>query len=181
MNKIIRILVVVAFMLAVVVLGMKNTVWADRLAGSNPSAAAVGSNQASPLGSRPQGTVETGDQNVPVVPGQTVTVGSCASILIKSAPAGVAYTASVVDETQLSKEFPGNLVSCGVQIKASPGTNLGAEAQVCFPIPPDKAGFAYYWDGTKWVKTTLEVKDNQSCVMVPSTAGNPAFAALFDK
>jgi len=88
---------------------------------------------------------------------------------------------TAVNQAQLPTPLVGNLVSCGIKISAKFSGNLGAEAQVCFPIPPGKVGFAYYWDGTQWVKTTLPVQDNQSCVTIPATAPNPVLTALFDQ
>jgi len=144
--------------------------------------AAVGGLEAGlSVAGRPQGTVVTTGPVVPLTGGTIVTVGSCATVLIISPPTGVEYSASVVVAGDLAKELPGQLLGCGIKVDAKPGATLGAQAQVCFPIPPSQAGFAYYWDGVHWVKTTLEPKDAQSCVNIPETAANPAYAGLFDK
>jgi hypothetical protein len=214
MNKIIRIVVVLAFLIAIVALGMKGTAWAGKLGAGNQSPAASGYDQGSHVGSRQVGTVATTNLIIPITGGQETTVGSCATVLINSAPADVSYISlvfvyppdqngfltywdgtqwvrakSVLPFTDLAEVHPGTMMSCGIKIDATPIDNLGAEVQVCFPIPPNQTGYAYYWDSTLvvtatlegWVKTTLEAKDNQSCVNIPASAGNPAFAALFDK
>jgi hypothetical protein len=210
MNKIIRIVVVVAFLIAIVALGMKGTAWASKLGAGNQSPAASGQ-QPRP---RLAGTGGESPLIIPVTGGEVATIGSCATVLINSAPADVSYISlvfvyppdqtgyltywdgtqwvrakSVLPFTDLANVLPGMMMSCGIKAEATPINNLGAEVQVCFPIPPDQTGFAYYWDSTLvvtatlegWVKTTLEAKDNLSCVNIPASAGNPAFAALFDR
>ena len=185
MNKLIRIAAVSAFLLAILALGMKGTAWATKLGGVNQAPVANGSNPGLPLEARPQGTVITNPPIVPIIPvtdgGQGITVGSCATVLIPSPVANVRYLGTTVNQSQLPTPLVGNLVSCGIQISAKFSGNLGAETQVCFPIPPGKTGFAYYWDGTQWVKTTSPAQNNQSCVTVPVSAPNPVFTALFDQ
>ena len=203
MNKIMLGVVMLVFMFTIVVLGMRGTIWANKLGDVNqvPTAnvsvnsgsnsltygnqvpGANGLNPVLPAGVRPQGTVNTSNQNVPLTVGQTVTVGSSATVLLKSAPPDLKYIASVVDQNEFSKDYPGNLTSSLIRIDAVPANNktLGAELQVCFPIAPAQAGFAYYWDGTQWVKTTLATKDSQSCTDIPASAPNPLYTAMFDK
>ncbi|MCJ7585647.1 MAG: hypothetical protein MUO30_12880, partial [Anaerolineales bacterium] len=171
MNKIIRIVVVVAFLIAIVALGMKGTAWAGKLITVNQSPAASGYDRVSNVGSRPQGSVTTPNLIIPVTGGELATIGSCATVLINSAPADVSYISlvfvyppdqdgfltywdgtqwvkakSVLPFTDLANVLPGTMMSCGIKAEATPINNLGAEVQVCFPIPPDQTGFAYYWD-----------------------------------
>jgi hypothetical protein len=183
MNKVFRILVVLAFLLVILALGMKNTVWADKLGAVNQSPAANGFDQNLPAGSRPQGTVITGNPNVPLTPGQNATVGSCSTVLLKNGSADFKYTASATNKNEFNKSYPGNLTSCLIKVMVVPANNKtqGADLQVCFPLAPAQTGVVYYWDGTQWVKTTLAVKGNQACIDVPSSAPNPLYTAMFDK
>ena len=181
MNTRIRLLLALALFAAMVVAGIGAPSWADKLGLGAAAPAASGQKSSPPAGGRPQGTAETTSPVVQLVSDQLATVGSCATVLVKSAPADVQYTASVVSGDSLAATLPGTLLSCGIKVEATPGATLGAVTEVCFPIPLDQAGFAYYWNGTTWVKTTLDPKDSQSCVDVPASAGNPAFAGLFDK
>jgi len=183
MNKIIRIMLVLAFLIVLVALGMRGTAWASKLGSENQSPAANRLDQGLSAAARPKGTVHTGNPNVTLTVGQTVTVGSCATVELKSAPPDIKYTASTESKNNLSKYYPGNLISCLIKIHAIPADNksLGAELQVCFPILPPETGFTYYWDGTQWVKTTPVVKEGYSCINVPTSAPNPLYTAMFDK
>jgi len=189
MKKLIRIAAVLAFLLAIVALGMQGTAWASKLGDNNPAPAASVPNQGLPVAARPAGTVNTGNTNVPLIVGQNVAVGSCAIVLLQTAAPNVQYTASAVDQSAFSVAFPGNgfpsgLGSCLIKIEGLPvpsDKSLDATMQVCFPIPPTKNGFAYYWDGTKWVKTTLAAKNLQSCIDVPSTVPDPLYLAMFNQ
>jgi len=189
--KVLRFAFVLAFVIGFVVLGMNGTAWAGKLGSGYQSPAASGSGVGPGLVPRPLGTTNS-KKNIqtikPIIPNtggdQPTTVGSCATVLIESAPANVTYTASVVPEKDLAKVLPGKLRSCGIKITATSSKNLDARAQVCFPILPGKAVFGgYYWDGTKWVETTLDkVTDSrQSCVDIPTTVANLTYAALFNK
>lgn len=138
---------------------------------------------AQPLAVPPAGTVVTTPLQIPVT-GQTSAVGSCTWVFsaVESPPANVNYTVQFVPETDLPGPFPGLLVSCPVKVQAVTSTNLGAKTLVCWPLVPELAGFAYYYDGSKWVKTTSQIADNQVCAdVVASSAPNPAFVAVFDK
>ncbi len=130
---------------------------------------------------RPAGTV-TGQ--IPVT-GQTSAVGSCTWVFssVESPPAGVDYKVQFVPETALPGKFPGLLVSCPVKVDAVTSTNLGSKTLVCWPLVPRQAGFAYYYDGSQWVKTTNSLtNDNQVCAdVVAANAPNPTFVAIFDK
>jgi hypothetical protein len=189
MNKLIRIAAVLVFLIVIVALGMQGTAWASKLGVNNPAPAANVPNQGLPLVSRPAGTVTTGNTNVPLIVGQNVAVGSCAMVLLETAAPNVQYTASAVDEGAFSVAYPGNgfpsgLGSCLIKIDGLPvpsDKKLDATMQVCFPIPPTKNGLAYYWDGTKWVKTVLAPKDLQSCIDVPTSAPDPLYIAMFNQ
>jgi hypothetical protein len=181
MNRMIRILLVLAALAGMAALGLSGTAWADKLrpGGLVPSAGnAIAEVLAPP---RQTGTSTTGPLTIPVTGGQASTLGSCATVTSTSAPAGVVYTASVVPESTLPKTLPGTLLSCGVKVEAKPNADLGAPIAVCFPLGPDNTGVAYYWDGTQWVKTTTTNQNGQSCVDMPASTANPAYAALFDK
>lgn len=182
MNKIMRIVVVLTFLLVIIALGMQGTAWANNLGNSNPAQAANGFDQGFAARKRPGGTVTTGNPNVPLTVGQRVTVASCATVLLKNGSADLQYTASATNRNDFSKDYPGNLVSCVIMVRAVPANNktTGGDLQVCFPIVPTQTGFAYYWDGTKWVKTILAVSNGHSCIDVPNTAPNPVFVAMFD-
>jgi len=180
MSKIIRVVAVLALLGAVVVLGMQGTAWASKLVSADPRSASGGAGQGPELASRPQGTVVTTPLSVPLTSGQAAIVGSCATVLVRSAPSGVSYTASVVPQADLPATLPGNLVSCAIKVQAVTSATLGAETLVCWPLLPTQAGFAYYYDGSKWVKTASQTSSNQVCAnVVPSTAPNPAFVAVF--
>ena len=182
MNKSIRILLAFVVFAAIVAIGINGSAWADKLNIASQAPAASGPSREGSAQPRQDGTVPATNYVIPVTGGSgPLVVGSCATVSIDSEPPNVAYTASVVPANTLAQVLPGKVVSCGIKIEAKPSSNLGAEAQVCFPIPPSQADFAYYYDGTQWVKTTLGAQEGQSCVNVPKTAGNPAFAALFDK
>jgi len=182
MNIKIRLLLALALFAAIVFAGIGAPAWADKLNIGAQAPAASGLQADLPVGIRPQGSVVTTGEVVTLTSDQVTTVGSCATVLVKTAAADIIYTAYVVPEEVLPKDLPADLISCAIKIEAKPGTTLGAEVQVCFPIPPSKAGFAY--DSpliTQWVKTTLEAEGGQSCVTIPATTASPAFAGLFDK
>jgi hypothetical protein len=137
--------------------------------------------------------INPGPQNIPVtgagpgIPvtggGQVITIGSCATARIVTPPdppAGVTYTAVVVSADDLPKALPGKLISCAVKIVATPASaTLGANVQVCFPVPPTQAGFAYDWLGP-WQKTDTLPTNGQSCVIVPASAVNASYTGLFN-
>ncbi len=134
---------------------------------------------------RPEGTLGF----VPQPPGAfipvTGAVGDCTWVFsaVDSPPANVTYATHFVPETELPGSFPGLLVSCPVKVQAVTSTDLGSKTLVCWPYLPKQAGFAYYYDGSKWVKTTNSLTgDNQVCAdMVAATAPNPAYVAVFNK
>ena len=183
MNKMLRMLLVLGFLAGIVAVGMRGTAWADRLGAAGVAPAAGG--LAQPVQpERPQGT--TGPLTPPTgiipVTGDALILGSCVDIRVQSVPTpppANVYTGFVVPEEVLPKELPGNLTSCAVKVEAKPGTTLAADVKVCWALSPTTAGDPYYWDGSKWVKIELVVTDNQACVIVPASAGNPAYTALF--
>ena len=138
-------------------------------------------------GSRGDGTVKFNSQGQAVIPvtGQTSAVGSCTWVFssVEAPPANVNYKVQFVPETALPGKFPGLLVSCPVKVDAITSTNLGSKTLVCWPLVPRKAGVAYYYDGSQWVKTTNSlINDDQVCAdVVAASAPNPAFVAVFDK
>lgn len=166
----------------IVVAGIGAPAWADRL-DLGVAGPAAGGEQVGPSTGRPKGTVQTTGGVIPITGGTQITVGSCATVTILTPQVGVPYLASVVPADGLPTGLPGTLLSCGIKIEAKgkPSAVLGAAAQVCFPIPPTQDGFAYYWDGAQWVKTTLETAAGQSCVEIPASAPNPAYAGLFEQ
>lgn len=202
MGKGIRIVLVLVGLAVIGVLGMQGVAWAQRL-GIGGLAPAVGASvqglpaaslpqQALPTAnvpapgplaeSRPQGTVITVPTVVDIIPGQMAIVGNCGTAFTTSAPAGVTYTATVVDSTTLPGPLPGTLLSCGVRIDAKPAiTALLTEMEVCFPIPPTKTALAQHHNQTQWLKTTEEIKNGQSCVTLPVDDPNPTFTALFEQ
>jgi hypothetical protein len=181
MSRIIRVVVVLVFLAGVVALGMQGNAWADRLNPSAPARSASGPQAAPPVAVRPAGTVNIITGLIPIT-GGPVTVGNCATVWVKAPPAGVSYNASVVPESELPLELPGKLVTCAIKVEAVTSTDLGSETLVCWPLLPAQSGFAYYYDGSTWVKTTSQTSDNQVCAnVVPGTAPNPAYSAVFDK
>ncbi len=192
MGKVLRIVLVLVGLAGLTVIGIQGAAWADRLGIGGPAIAAGASVQGMPAAAlsqpvlpaaaRPQGTVITVPTVVDIVPGSLVIVGNCATAFTTSAPAGVTFTATVVDSTALPGPFPGTLLSCGVRIDAKPViTALLAEIEVCFPIPPTKTALAQHHDQTQWLKTTEEIKNGQSCVTLPVNDPNPTFTALFEQ
>ncbi len=202
MSKAIRFLVVLAGFAIIAVIGIQGPAWASRLGIGGPAASvgtsaqtltivaapaqdqlAVGAPDLGlPEAPRPQGTVPLPPPTVTITPGSKAIVGSCATAFMTSAPEGVVYTATVVDQTLLPGPFPGTLAGCGIRIDAQPiSATLGAEIQVCFPIPPTKTALAYHHDLQQWVKTAAQVQNGESCVMVPVGDPNPAFSALFEQ
>jgi hypothetical protein len=190
MSKLLRIVLVLIGLAGLTVIGVQGAAWADKLGigGPGPAAGAAVAGlpaanlpqQILPAPARPQGTVITVPPVVNITPGQLAIVGNCATAFTASAPAGVTFTATVVDATALPGPIPGTLLSCGVRIDAKPVlTALLAEIEVCFPIPPTKTAFAQHHDQTQWLKTTEEIKNGQSCVTLPVNDPNPTFTALF--
>lgn len=202
MGKALRVLAVVAGMGIIAAIGIQGPTWASRLglgglaapegasvAGLPAASAPVQGQpqveapvQGQPAAARPQGTVPLPPPTVTISAGQKVIVGNCATAFMTSAPAGVIYTATVVDQTLLPGSFPGNLVSCGIRIDAIPvSAALGAEIQVCFPIPPAQTALAYHHAGEQWVQSTEAVQNGESCVTIPVDDPNPAYSALFEQ
>jgi len=181
MSRMIRIVVVLVFLAGVVALGMQGNAWADRLSTSAPARSASGPQADPPAAGRPAGTVVTNTGLIPLT-GGPVTVGNCATVWVKFPPAGVSYMASVVPESELPLELPGKLVTCAIKVEAVTSTDLGSETLVCWPLLPAESGFAYYFDGSDWLKTASQTSDSQVCAnVVPGTAPNPAYAAVFNK
>jgi len=185
MNKIIRIVVVLTFLTVIVALGMKGTVWANKLGDGNQASAANGLYQGLSAGVRLNGTVPGGNTNVTLEAGLTATVGRCAEVeLDEFAPTDIRYTASVSNNNNLSNDYPGDLDSCLIRIHAIPTDvkNLDADVEVCFPPnPPGQTGIVYYWDGTHWEETTTTVnEDGYSCGVVPEDAPSFTYTAMFD-
>ena len=178
-NKMLRVLFVLFFLAGLIALDMHGAAWAAKLKAGSPLLDKIASDVG--LAGRPPGTTLTTDTIIPVTGGQTVTVGSCATVTIGSGPNGVSYTASVVQGNDLAQALPGSLKSCGIKIDATPSKALGAQVQVCFAVLPADTVFGYYWNGTQWVKDTLEVSNGQSCLQIPADSSNQTFAALFDK
>ncbi len=177
MGKVVRILIALVCIAVVAALGMQGTAWADRLALGGQAAA----QQGLPAGARPQGTVPTTPM-VTIATGQRAAVGGCATVFMSSAPQGAVYTATVVDKGALPTGHPGNLLSCGVRIDASPASaTLGAEVEVCFAIPPGKNALAHHHDGKNWVASSAAASGGQSCVKHPATNPNPSYSALFEQ
>ncbi len=202
MSKGIRVLAVLAAFAIIAVLGIQGPTWAARLGIGGPAAnvgqsvqalpttslpsqdpvAASAPQAVAPAESRPQGTVPLPPPTVQLVAGQKLTVGNCATAFLTSAPAGVVYTATVVDQTLLPANFPGSLLSCGIRIDAQPvSATLGAAIQVCFPVPPTKTALAYHHDVQQWVQTGEPVQNAESCISVPVNDPNPTFTALFEQ
>ena len=181
MSRMIRIVVVLVFLAGVVALGMQGNAWADRLSTSVPALSASGPQADPPAAFRPAGTVNTITGLIPIT-GGPVTVGNCATVWVKFPPAGVSYFASVVPESELPLELPGKLVTCAIKIEAVTNADLGSETLVCWPLLPAQSGFAYYYDGSDWQKTVSQTSEDQVCAnVVPGTAPNPAYSAVFDK
>jgi hypothetical protein len=179
MSRMIRIVVVLVFLAGVVALGMQGNAWANRLSTTAPARSASGP-QAAPA-ARPLGSVVTTTGLIPLT-GGPVTVGNCATVWVKVPPSGVSYLASVVPESELPLELPGKLVSCAIKVEAVTNADLGSETLVCWPLLPEQSGFAYYFDGSDWLKTASQTSENQVCAnVVPGNAPNPAYAAVFNK
>ncbi len=203
MSKAVRFLAVLAGFAIIAVIGFQGPAWASRLGIGGPVAPAdTSSGQAVPTSGpvpqslaaagapdlglpeapRPQGTVPLPPPTVTITPGSKAIVGNCATAFMTSAPAGVVYTATLIDQTLLPGPFPGTLASCGIRIDAQPvSATLGAEIQVCFPIPPTATALAYHHDQQQWVQTTAAVQNGESCVTVPVGDPNPTFSALFEQ
>ncbi len=192
MGKVMRVLIVIAGLAIIVVLGMQGVAWAEKLGIGGPAPAAgasvqglpvIGAPQAvEPAAARPMGTVITVPTVVDIVPGSLVIVGNCATAFTVSIPEGITFTATVVDPTELPANLPGALLSCGIRVDAKPvSTTLGAEIELCFPIPPTKTALAYDHDVEQWVKTAEAVSNGQSCVKLAVDNPNPTFAALFQQ
>ena len=182
MSRIIRVVVVLVFLAGVVALGMQGNAWADRLNANAPARSASGPQADLPAAlPRPVGSVVTTTGLIPLT-GGPVTVGNCATVWVKAPPAGVSYMASVVPESELPLELPGKLVTCAIKVEAVTNTDLGSETLVCWPLLPAQSGFAYYYDGSDWLKTASQTSEDQVCAnVVPGTAPNPAYTAVFDK
>ncbi len=188
MNAKIRVPLAVVIFAAILIAGVSAPAWAGTINLGTAAGGPSGAPAVLPFAGRPQGTVTTGAGLIPVTGDGPVTVGSCATVWVKSPPADVSYTASVVPESELPTPFPpgvpppASLVSCAIKIEAVTSADLGAETLVCWPLLPAQSGFAYYYDGSEWQKTTSQTSDGQVCAnFVPGTAPNPAFAAVFDK
>ena len=181
MTRIIRAVVVLVFLAAVVALGIQGNVWADKLIANAPARSASGPHADTEPAARPAGSVNTFTGLIPIT-GAPITVGNCATVWVKFPPAGVSYYASVVPESELPLELPGKLVSCAIKVEAVTNTDLGSETLVCWPLLPLQSGFAYYYGDSDWLKTASQISEGQVCAnVVPSTAPNPAYAAVFDR
>jgi hypothetical protein len=190
MNTKIRIAVALVFCAAILVLGAGAPAWADNLNLARPSGGPSGQPAVLPMAeSRPPGTVGTSPNLIPITGTGPVTVGSCATVWVKSPPADVSYTASVVPESELPTPFPAQeppppavVVTCAIKIEAVTSTDLGSDTLVCWPLLNTTAGFAYYWDGSAWQKAASQTSDNEVCAnVVPGSGPNPAFAVVFSK
>ena len=182
MNTKIRFLLALALFGVIVIAAIGTPAWAERLFVGVPAPSAGGLPAVLPAGSRQQGTVETTAGFIPVTGNQKTTVGSCASVWVIDPPEKVEYTAQVVPVADSPQEDPGNVETCVIRLDAIVNPDLGAKTQVCWSILPNpNEVFGYYWNGTSWATTPLNVEGTETCVFVPVEAGNPAFTALFSE
>lgn len=183
MNKFSRVLIALALLTVILALGMQGTAWANTLSVVNQAPAVNIQGQGVLAGNRAQGTVHTGNPNVTLTAGVTSVVGSCSTVLLNETIPNATYVASRVESNEFTKSYPGKLISCLLKIRLVPANNktLGADFMVCFPITPSTVATADYWNGTQWIASTLPSSNGLLCVIVPATAPNPLYAAMFSK
>jgi hypothetical protein len=182
MNTKIRFLLALALLGVIVVAATGTPAWAERLFVGGEAPAAGEPLAALPAGSRQQGTVTTTDNFIPVTGGERTNVGSCAWVWVIDPPVQVEYTAQVVPVVEIPQQDPGVVETCAIRLDAVVSSDLGAKTQVCWSILPNpKEIFGYYWDGSTWLNTPVDIGATETCVFVPIEAGNPAFTALFSE
>ena len=174
MNKMIRVLLVLFFLVGFVAIGMNGTAWADKLnIGASPQ---VASEQGAAV-ERLEGTVDTTPPFFQTQQPGVFTIGSIATWTLDHVAGNIVYSASVTTEQGLPKNVPSPLLTSPIKLMVEVGKTLGVVEKVCFPVPPGKNGVANYWNGKAWVKTDI-TKNNQACVTVPASALNPSYTVL---
>jgi len=173
MNKTIRIVVVFAFLAALVAIGLNGSVWAGKLNAASQAPAGA------PPVSRAPGTGETTEPSGGATGGAPIIIGSVASV---QPYAGCTVYAVLFEDTlpagfPADTTYPGALTKGTVIQLSSPGNNF-CGAEVCYNVGPDSKEVAYYWDGSAW-QTGEAAKDGLSCVIVPPAAPSPTFTGLF--
>jgi hypothetical protein len=175
MNKTIRVVLAIVFLAGFVAIGMNGTAWADKLNTGNPSPMEDVSGVAL---ARPHGTVETTPTCIKTnKPGKFV-IGSIATWVIQKVPDGGTYTACVAKEKDLPRRSSGHLLSSGIIIRMNTGNSFDIVQQICYPVVPGKDGYAYYWDGSNWIKTD-DVENGVACVVVPLVSPNPTYVGMW--
>lgn len=174
MNKIIRVLLVLFFLVGFVAIGMNGPAWADKLnIGASPQ---VASEQGTAL-ERLEGTVDTTPPFFQTQQPGVFTIGSIATWFLDQVAGNIVYSASVTTEQGLPKNVPGPLLTSPIKLMVEVGKTLGVVEKVCFPVPPGKNGVAQYWNGKAWLKTE-NAKGGQACATFPSNSPNPSYAIL---
>jgi len=181
MNKTIRVVLALAFLVAIVAVGMNGTAWADKLGAGNQAPAAAGNPAVGALVQPPAGTVETtgGGGRAPSKEGtgpagpQPIVIGSIATVL--GLEGGGDVTVELF-EGDLPGDLPGYVEGTALVLTCDGDTFCGAE--VCYKVGPDSTASAHYWDGAQWVEATTEVTDGLACMTIPAGIGQPVYTAL---
>jgi hypothetical protein len=113
------------------------------------------------------------------VPGR-FTVGSIAQWVLQNVAGAKLYEACVARPSDLPANLPGEALAAPILLRTEGSETMGVEHRVCFPVPPGRDGYAYYWDGEDWVETD-EPGDGVACVTVPATAPSPTYAGLCEE
>ncbi|MFZ5878373.1 MAG: hypothetical protein ACOY0R_03290 [Chloroflexota bacterium] len=175
--KTLRILAILSLLAVVVLAGLNGTAWAGKLNASDPAPAAADSADLP----RAEGTGRTTRTTTDPIQ-KPIVVGSVA--LVQPQAGCQLYVTLLEDKEDFPIDFPaeetypGELIE-GAVIQLTCVGNRFCGATVCYNVGPDAKERAYYWDGTTWIQSTIEIKDGLACVYVPEDAPNPTFTALF--
>ena len=184
MSKLVRIVLVIACMAVVVGVGMQGVAWADKLKGGENEAVASVAGQSAQAKPRPKGTVPTKPICITTRVAGEFIVGSIAQWSLDTVVEGKQYVACVVKQIDLPAKKPGPLLTSPIELIVNTDPTMNVPHKVCFPLPPNKDGYVFYWDGltATWIQSTEPpTADGMACVTVPATVVSPTYVVFSKK
>lgn len=181
MKKAIRVVIVFVCLAVIVGAGLNGAAWADKLKAAQQAPVESVADQSLQASSRPRGTVITTPTCIQTfVPGK-FTIGSVAEWVLEDVAAGKQYEACVLKTSDLPAPLPGTPLASPIGVIVHTATTLTVPQRLCFPVPPGKDGYAYYWDDQTraWIKTE-DASDGQACVTVPAEVQAPTYVELYE-
>ncbi len=182
MSRIVRIVLALACVAIVVGVGLNGAAWADKLKAGGQGVVASSVNPAAK--ERPKGTVPTKPACIDTYVAGEFIVGSIVQWSLETVLMGHQYVACVVKESDLPAKKPGALLTSPIELIVNTHSTMTVAQKVCFPVPPNKDGYVWYWDSlTKaWIQSAEPLTaDGMACVTVPDTTLSPTYVVISKK